>query len=240
MQHGLVCTDGSLLVFAALQLELGLEGFAFARGQLEFDGGDHFAGTFTGTEIADGELASIGPIGVDGRSTSCGGISIRFSSIRLDSALPIRLINDWKDSSSVRSATNRPSNPIDRFRDSLGGYRANRQAIGSGVFCPLAAKDDLEMRNVVSVLVATDTVKAKVGDVVLPAGIEAAADLDPQILTAGVDAAILLDEVARRSSPARPREEEIPSLQVSVPGHEQTSVIVPRPGHRVSASRNSS
>ena len=33
-----------------------------------------------------------------------------------------------------------------------------------------------------------------------------------------------------RSSPARPREEAMPSLQVSVPGQATTSTIVPAPG----------
>ena len=33
-----------------------------------------------------------------------------------------------------------------------------------------------------------------------------------------------------RSSPASPREDAMPSLQVSVPGHEVTSTIVPAPG----------
>ena len=64
---------------------------------------------------------------------------------------------------------------------------------------------------------------------VLAATIEAAADLDVQIL----NRLIQLETFSAnrlRSSAASPREEEIPSLQVSVPGHVATSTMLSAPG----------
>jgi hypothetical protein len=179
VQHALICTDGSLLIFAALQLELGLEGLALARGQLELDGGDHFSGTLTGPEIADGELAGIRPIGVDGRIHlmrrdlhQVFQHSFRF---RFADTFEKRL-----EGLVVRSLRHEPvQDAIDRLRDSLGGHGTDCQAICAGVFCPLAAKDDLEVRNIVFVLVPADAVEPEICNVMLSAGIEAAANLDP-------------------------------------------------------------
>src|SRR5207245_4364543 len=50
----------------------------------------------------------------------------------------------------------------------------------AAVLGPLASQDHLKMRHRVAVLVAVHSVESEVGDMVLPAGIEAAADLDMQ------------------------------------------------------------
>ncbi len=70
--------------------------------------------------------------------------------------------------------------PVDRLGDALRRYRADRQAIGASVVLPLAAEHDLKMRHGVSILVAAYSIEAEVGDMVLAAGVEAAADLDVQ------------------------------------------------------------
>src|SRR5262245_44453884 len=57
-----------------------------------------------------------------------------------------------------------------------------------------AAEDDLEMRHLKSFDVAVDAVKADVGDVMLAAGIEAAAHLDAQIFHRLVELQTLLAE----------------------------------------------
>src|SRR5207302_2883015 len=71
------------------------------------------------------------------------------------------------------------------LRDSIHGlgnalrrHGADRQAVRAGVLGPLPAEHDLKMRDRVPVLVPADPVEAEVGDVMLPARIEAAADLD--------------------------------------------------------------
>ena len=61
------------------------------------------------------------------------------------------------------------------------------QAVRAGVVAPLAAEHDLEVRHLVAADVAADAVEAEVGDVVLAAGVEAAADLDVQAFDGGVE-----------------------------------------------------
>ena len=66
--------------------------------------------------------------------------------------------------------------------------------------------------------------------VVLPATVEAAADLDVQILN-GLVQLVSSSAMSRfRSSAARPRDEEMPSLQVSVPGQATMSRMLLAPG----------
>ena len=64
----------------------------------------------------------------------------------------------------------------------------------------------------------------------LAATVEAAADLDVQILDGLVQLRHLFSASSLRNSAARPRDDEIPSLQVSVPGQVTMSTIVPAPG----------
>ena len=117
---------------------------------------------------------------------------------------------------------------VDHFGNSLGRDRPDGQAVRPAVFGPLAADHDLEMGNGVAADVAAVAVEADVGDVVLAAGVEAAADLDVQVADGFVEAASTWPR-AGAHSPARPREEAMPSLQVSVPGQAETSTIVPAP-----------
>src|SRR6185503_16292044 len=67
---------------------------------------------------------------------------------------------------------------IDRLGNAFRRHRADRETVRSGVIGPLASQDHLEMWHCVSVLVPADTVEAQIGDMMLAAGIEAAADLD--------------------------------------------------------------
>ena len=62
----------------------------------------------------------------------------------------------------------------------------------------------------------------------LATGVEAAADLDVQTLDGGIEPPSFALK-RWRSSPASPREDAMPSLQVSVPGQAVTSEMAPAP-----------
>ena len=119
---------------------------------------------------------------------------------------------------------------IDGFWDALGRMAicSNRK---SQRFDPTDHEDHLEVRHGVAITVAGHTVEANIGNVVLTAAVKAAGNLYPQAATASsISPALAAKRV--RSSPAKPRLAEIPSLQVSVPGQEVTSMIVSEPGLR--------
>ena len=120
--------------------------------------------------------------------------SVRSSIIFLHSALPMRLMNAWNVSPAVALVEIAVGDAVHRFGDALGRHRADRQAVGAGVLLPLAAEHDLEVRHGVAVHVAADAVEAEVGDVVLAAGVEAAADLDVQAADGLVQLAASLGE----------------------------------------------
>src|SRR4029434_3849544 len=63
-----------------------------------------------------------------------------------------------------------------------------------GIIMKFAAENHLEMRYLEALYVAVDTVKADVGDVVLAAGIKAAADFDAQILHRLIELQALLTQ----------------------------------------------
>ena len=88
----------------------------------------------------------------------------------------------------------------DDFGDVLGGHGTGGQAKGTGVFPPLAAQDDLKVRHGDAVDLAAVAVEADVGRVVLAAGVEAAADLDPQGLDGLVELAVFLTETMAQFS----------------------------------------
>ena len=101
---------------------------------------------------------------------------------------------------------------------------------------PFAAEHDLEMRHRIAVLHPAHAIEAEIADMMLAAGIEAAADLDVQAADRSRPFRRRARAAACASSAARPREEEIPSLQVSVPGQDTTSTIVPAPASAKSAA----
>src|SRR5262249_18349747 len=65
--------------------------------------------------------------------------------------------------------------------DVLGRHGADREPEGARVLFPLAAEHDLEVRHGIAGDLSADTPEPEVGDVVLAAGVEAAADLDPKL-----------------------------------------------------------
>ena len=94
---------------------------------------------------------------------------------------------------------------------------------------PLAPQNHLKVRHGIARHFAADTIKSQVRHMVLSATVEAAADFDVQILDGLIQLKVLFGQ-SLRSSAASPREDEIPSLQVSVPGQAAISTIVPAPG----------
>src|SRR5262249_47781729 len=62
------------------------------------------------------------------------------------------------------------------------GNGSNRQSVGSSVLLPLPAQNDLEMRNLAISDRPARSVKTEISNMVLPARIEAAADLNVQLL----------------------------------------------------------
>src|SRR6202034_1893348 len=67
-------------------------------------------------------------------------------------------------------------------RNILRRDRGDRQAVGSAVMFPFTAEDDLEMRHSKAADFPADAVETQIGDMVLAAAIEAAADLDMEML----------------------------------------------------------
>ena len=106
-------------------------------------------------------------------------------------------------------------------------------AVLAGVVVKLAAEDHLEMRHLKSLHVAVDAVKADVGDVMLAAGVEAAADFDAQILHRLVELQALLAESVAQLARQTARRRDAQFAGVG-PGQAVTSTMVaasaaPRP-----------
>ena len=94
----------------------------------------------------------------------------------------------------------------DRLGDSLRGDGADRQTVGPGVVHPLASQHHLEMRHGVPVDRPTDAVQTDVGDVMLPARVEATARLDPQTLDRLIELSGVTGQIGSqlgRESPGR-------------------------------------
>ena len=68
----------------------------------------------------------------------------------------------------------------------------DRHAVFAGVVVKFAAEDHLKMRHLKSLDVAVDAVKSNIGNVMLAAGVEAAADFDAQIFYRFVELQTLL------------------------------------------------
>ena len=69
-------------------------------------------------------------------------------------------------------------NAVHDFRCALGWDCTDGQSICAAILFPFPAEDELEMRDRVAANHAVDAVKADVRNVMLAAGVEAAADLD--------------------------------------------------------------
>ena len=89
-------------------------------------------------------------------------------------------MKDWKVSLVRRSVRKRVGDEIHRVRNALRRHRANRKTVGAGIILPFATEENLEVGDHVVALLAAHSVEAEIGNVVLAAGIEAAADFDAQ------------------------------------------------------------
>jgi len=138
--------------------------------------------------FADGELARVAPVGVVRASTSCGGTLARSSIIALSSFFPSRAQKAWKFSP-----------PLAFLHVALEYTRCTTWGIAfeevdrmarpyeppfSQPFAPIMTWNGERCNLPTWRLFA---VEAQIGHVVLPAGIEAAADLDAEVLDRLVD-----------------------------------------------------
>jgi hypothetical protein len=178
MQHRLICRLSGPLVLSAIEFQLRFERFAFAVPQLEFNIRDHFAGAFTDTQITDRELSCVCPIRVEGRICLMQGNFHQIFQHALALGFTDPLHKRLEGFISISLCHILAGNAVQSLRNSFRRYGANRQAVSAGILRPLAAEDDLEMRDVVFVFVAAHAIETQIGDMVLSTGIEAAADFD--------------------------------------------------------------
>ena len=134
---------------------------------------------------------------------------MRSSSIFFSSALPMRLMKSLKLSPPAAFGDVAVGEAGDHLRNVFRRNRHDRQSVRTAVVLPFAAEDDLEVGHGVPGDLAADAVEAQVGDVVLAAAVEAAADFDVQILDClvhlqtffGQAGAQLAGQSARRRNP---------------------------------------
>ena len=88
--------------------------------------------------------------------------------------------------------------PIHDFGNALRRHGADGETVRARVVLPLAAQHHLEMRHRVSVLHAAHAVEAEIADVMLAAGIEAAADLDVQSANSLIHLGAALEQAAAK------------------------------------------
>src|SRR5258708_1930355 len=114
------------------------------------------------------------------------------------------------------------------------GDGKNRRAVRSPVVLPLAAQNDLKVRNRVAGDLPTYTVKSQIRDVVLPATVEAATYFDMQIADRfiGLEAGLAHALTQLACEPARGRNAEFAGVCARAGNN-----IDQRPGARVAQTR---
>ena len=229
-QHRFVGLVVGLLILAVLKEQLRFKRGTLGIAETEVGGADHLTGALAHAHVADAVCPRVAPIGVERRV-----LRVRRNRRQILDAspsapsCPTRLHQSWNTSSPCRSATNRSVMRVDDIRDRLRRDRPDRQAVEAAVLQPLAAEHHLEVGDGVPVDIAAISVETQVRNVVLAATVEAPADLDPQAADRSRPAPCSWRPGARAARRPSPREEAMPSLQVSVPGQAVTSTIVPAP-----------
>ncbi len=181
VEHGLIGELGGLGDVLLFEGELGFESLAFAGSELEINGGDHFAGALADAHVAEGEDARVVPVRVE---RGIRGVGRNFGEV-LDHELTFGFADaadvGLEGFAGLALLDVAGGDARDGGGNALGGDGADGQAVGAGVFGPLAAEDDLEVGGGEAALVAADAVEAEIGNVMLAAGVETAADLDAQV-----------------------------------------------------------
>ena len=160
-------------------MNLGSEDDPFCGSRLKFVLGDHFTRTFTLADISNTVLSGVGPIGIEirinlvFRRILCEVLQ-NLSNLRLADALH----EFWKALAVFPRPQIKVGDTIQSIRNSLGGYGNDWKTVGTGVFFPLPAQYDLEMRDFKSLQSPTHSVKANISNVVLSTAVETTTDLD--------------------------------------------------------------
>ena len=138
MQHRSICGLSGLLNVPLLQGHLRLEHFPFGRSQIEFDGGNHFAGAFADAHVAQRVFAGIAPVAeISSDPMGSAGGRARSSSMAFNSTLPMRLTKSLKLSPLLRLARVSFREARDHFRNSLGRNGDDGQAVRSRRYAPI-------------------------------------------------------------------------------------------------------
>src|SRR5580658_10731319 len=182
MQHREIGRLPGLLDGALFVRDLGLKYFALGGCEIELHRGHNFARALADAHVAQSIFAGITPIT---EQRTIGGIGWRAGEVfklgfQFDFAYALDEIFEGFASRALRDILRRKTR--DDFRNSLRRNRDNRQTVRAAVVGPLAAENHLEVRHRVPCNLAADAVETEIGDVMLSATIEAAADFDMQIL----------------------------------------------------------
>ena len=163
---------------SCFELELGLEHLTLRAGQIKLRERHHLAGALADTHVADAEFTRIAPVAV-----VVGVNLVKRHGRQVIDHLAKRALADPRGEvvealRSLASGNEASGDAPHHFRNVLGRHRADGEPVGAAVVDPLAAQHHLEVGDHVTPDVPAYPVEPEVADVVLPAGVEAAADLD--------------------------------------------------------------
>src|SRR2546426_377315 len=181
-----------------------LEQLALACRQGKFRLADNFARAFAGAKIVQGKLARIAPISVIRRIGVMRRDLRQIIEHHLDTLLAEPIDEVLKRLALFSLAHISFSDAVNGFRNPLRRNSANSEAVLACVVPEFTAQHDLKMRHLIAIDVTVDAVKTDVSDVMLAAGVEAAAHLNTEIFYRFVQRQTffteLLVQLARKAS----------------------------------------
>ena len=192
-----------------------LEDPALRLGNRELERGDHLAGALALADVAGAVFPRVGPVRVE------RGIRVVLRRVALEIVEYLANLGLADPTDELRKpfvllphAQVEVRDAIQGVGNPLRGNGHDRQSIRTRIFFPLSTEDDLKVRHLVAIDDAGHAVKPNVGHVVLPATIEAAADLDVQVLDGLIHLKALLGQARHQfgGQPARRRNAQLASV----------------------------
>ena len=182
MQHRFVGSLTGILSFTAFEQQLSLEDLSFRRRQIELNRGNYLASAFSDADVINAVFTRIPPIAEIEAILAIGRHAREILNQLSHLSFPNAFDELLKAFTSFTAHHISFADAFHQIGNILGRNGYHRESVRSCVVRPFSAEHYLKMRHRISRHFATHAIETKIGNMVLPATVETAADLDVKTL----------------------------------------------------------